>query len=82
MATDGTCGLTGPGDQEGVDPILGPLIDLFGPTPVRTPGQGSPAVEAVPIGTPGLCDGVRDQRLIVRPQGSACEAGSLEYPDV
>jgi hypothetical protein len=82
VATDASCGLTSTGDQEGVDPLLGELIDLFGPTPVRAPGQGSPAVEAVPIGTPGLCDGVRDQRLIVRPQGSACEAGSLEYPDV
>ena len=29
---DGSCGLSGPGDLSGVDPILGPLADNGGPT--------------------------------------------------
>jgi hypothetical protein len=83
VVSDESCVLDGPGDQQGVDPLLGPLVDLAGPTQVRAPGQGSPAVEAIPGGTPGLCDGsVRDQRLITRPQGPECEAGAVEYPDV
>ena len=39
---DGTCGFTGPGDLEPVDPQLGPLADNGGPTPTRAPLAYSP----------------------------------------
>jgi fibronectin-binding autotransporter adhesin len=80
VASDDTCGLDAEGDRQGVDPLLGPLGDNGGPTPTHVPGGGSPAVDAVPTGTPGLCDGSfdTDQRGVTRPQGPACDAGSIE----
>src|SRR5215204_3808310 len=40
------------------------------PTPTRLPGAASPAREAIPVGTSGLCDGsvTTDQRGAARPR--------------
>jgi hypothetical protein len=79
VVSDASCGLTGTGDQQGADALLGPLADNGGPTLTHRPGPGSPAIDAIPSGTTGLCTGsLVDQRGISRPQGPACDAGAVE----
>jgi hypothetical protein len=76
-------------DQAGttppIDPRLLPLANYGGPTQTMKPASNSPAVDAIPIGalaTDGtaLCpaSGTTDQRGKPRPQGSACDIGSVE----
>jgi hypothetical protein len=59
---------------------LGPLADNGGPTLTHMPLAGSGAVDAVPVGTAGLCDGTDpvDQRGVARPTGPACDLGAVE----
>jgi CSLREA domain-containing protein len=61
------------------DPLLGPLRDNGGPTKTFRLGEGSPAIDAVPVDT---CDldliSHMDQRGVARPQGAACDIGSFE----
>jgi CSLREA domain-containing protein len=80
LVSDTSCGLSGTGDQQAVDALLGPVAANGGPTQTQLPGAGSPAIDAVPIGTAGLCDGTvtTDQRGVVRPTGPACDIGSTE----
>jgi hypothetical protein len=77
LITDGSCGAGGTGDQEGSNPLLAPLADNGGPTLTHLIGASSPALDAVPIGTPGLCSGL-DQRSVARPQGAGCDIGAVE----
>jgi hypothetical protein len=56
------------------DPALGALADNGGPTPTLLPAISSPAVDAA--GTAG-CTPV-DQRGAERPNGPACDIGSVE----
>jgi hypothetical protein len=70
----GACGLAGPGDRAGLDPLLGPLGPAGGTTPVRVPGAGSPLVDA----DAGCSPGAADQRGVLRPQGAACDIGAVE----
>jgi len=64
------------GDQTGVaDPGLGPLADNGGPTETQAPMAGSPAIDAVTGTCPPPAD---DQRGVARPQGAACDIGSVE----
>jgi CSLREA domain-containing protein len=72
---DDTCLLTGPGDQPSVDPKLGPLQDNGGKTFTHSPQPNSPAVDAVTAACPPPAT---DQRDIERPQGDACDIGSVE----
>jgi fibronectin-binding autotransporter adhesin len=74
-------------DQTGIlDPILKPLGNYGGPTQTMKPLASSPAVDAIPIGaltaegTTPLCPatGSRDQRGKPRPNGPACDIGSVE----
>jgi hypothetical protein len=80
LVDDTTCGLTVAGDQQGVDPLLGPLADNGGPTRTHLPGPGSPAIDG---GVASNCPAT-DQRGVARPQdgdddGSAvCDAGAVE----
>jgi beta-glucanase (GH16 family) len=70
---DGSCQLTGAGDQPDTDALLGPLADNGGPTLTHAPGAGSPAID----GAIGTCPAT-DQRGVARPQGAACDIGSVE----
>ena len=68
---DATC----PGAS--ADPLLGPLADNGGPTPLtRKPGPGSAALDLVPLAGAGCV--ATDERLVPRPQGGGCEAGAYE----
>jgi CSLREA domain-containing protein len=80
IVSDTTCGLTATGDEQGTDALLGVLANNGGPTQTQLPGAGSPAIDAVPVGTSGLCDGsvTTDQRGVARPTGPACDIGSVE----
>ncbi|MDZ7734368.1 MAG: choice-of-anchor Q domain-containing protein [Acidimicrobiia bacterium] len=80
IVTDQTCEFGFSSDHEDADPLLGPLADNGGPTPTHAPATGSPAIDAVPTGTSGLCDGTvtTDQRGVPRPVGSGCDIGALE----
>jgi hypothetical protein len=80
LASDATCIFTKPGDQQGVDPLLGPLTDNGGAMRTHLPFANSPVIDAIPAGTPGLCDGntPKDQRGVTRPQGAGCDIGSVE----
>lgn len=79
---DASCGLTGTGDLQGVDALLGPLADNGGPSPTRMPAAGSPAVNRIPLsGGTGPCSSTTpttDQRGVSRPQGGRCDAGAVE----
>jgi CSLREA domain-containing protein len=82
VVSDTTCGSAAPGDRTGSDPLLLPLGPNGGPTATRQPYASSPAVNAIPLGTAGLCDGAlaTDQRGSIRPVGGACDAGAVEGP--
>ena len=60
-------------DQKNVNPLLGPLADNGGPTLTHLPAAGSPAVDHG-----GLICPATDQRGVARPQGPACDIGSVE----
>ncbi|MCC5951005.1 MAG: CSLREA domain-containing protein [Acidimicrobiia bacterium] len=78
---DTTCELTGPGDVQGIDPLLGPLAANGGPTDTHVAIEGSPVLDHIPVGTLGLCDGTldTDQRGAPRPTGAGCDVGSVEH---
>jgi hypothetical protein len=71
---DGSCNLGEPGDQT-ADPLLGPLQDNGGPTFTHEPLPDSPAVDAATRDCPPP---FVDQRGVPRPQGPACDIGSVE----
>ena len=81
IASDASCGLTGSGDLNSTDPLLGTLADNGGPTLTHAPLLGSPAADAVPLAD---CTDANDnpiatdQRGVARPQGVACEIGAYE----
>jgi len=80
LSSDFTCNLTQTGDQQGVNPLLGALVDNGGPTLTHALLAGSPAVDA---GTNGNCPAT-DQRGVARPydgdnDGTAtCDVGAVE----
>jgi hypothetical protein len=80
LASDGTCGFTGPPDLPNTDPMLGPLADNGGPTQTHALLTGSPAIDA---GDTPSCAAL-DQRGVVRPaDGNAdgnpvCDIGAYE----
>jgi predicted outer membrane repeat protein len=70
----------GPGDQtDAGDPGLAPLADNGGPTQTRLPLATSPAAGAVPAVACSVF--TVDQRGVTRPQGTDCEAGSVEIAE-
>jgi hypothetical protein len=81
IASDASCGLAGTGDLNSTDPLLAPLVNNGGPTETHAPLPGSPAIDAVPIADCTDVDGdpvSTDQRGVARPQGAACDIGSVE----
>jgi hypothetical protein len=87
LATDDTCDLTQPTSRQDVSDLdldASPS-DHGGPVPTIAIAPDSPAVDFIPngatYGDPGvaLCGpGMTDERGVTRPQGGACDAGSLE----
>jgi hypothetical protein len=72
-----TCGFDQEGDQSGVtteELSLGDLADNGGPTETHALGEGSVAIDQIPL--EGCLD--QDQRGAERPQGEACDVGSVE----
>jgi CSLREA domain-containing protein len=76
LADDNSCELNAPGDLVVADAMLGPLANNGGPTDTHALLPGSPAIDA---GRPGCPPPDTDQRGVVRPQGAACDIGSVEY---
>jgi hypothetical protein len=74
LDSDGSCGLSGPGDLSGVDPLLGELADNGGPTLTHALLAGSPAIDA---GDDAECPAA-DQRGAPRPSGGSCDIGAYE----
>lgn len=76
LDSDGSCGLTGSGDQPATDPLLQPLDSAL--LAARVPGVGSPVIDTRSVGSV-RCDGsATDQRGTVRPVGPACDTGAVE----
>ena len=68
-----------PGDGNvDADPLLGPLQDNGGLTQTMAVGAGSPAIDALEAAS---CPAT-DQRGVSCPQGSQCDMGAYEYPDL
>jgi hypothetical protein len=85
LDSDGSCGLAGPGDQSGVNPLLGPLQDNGGPTFTHALLPGSPAIDQIPNGINGCGTTITtDQRGEVRPADgdgdctARCDIGAYE----
>jgi hypothetical protein len=87
LDSDGSCGLTGEGDQSNIEPLLGPLQDNGGPTWTHALLPGSPAIDARSPAVPGNGGGAcapTDQRWVVRPQDGdddgegRCDIGAFE----
>jgi len=82
VGDDSDCSFTTQtGDQVNVDPLLGDLRDNGGPTETHALLLGSPAFDAIPIGscTDHLGTPITaDQRGVTRPQGCACDIGAYE----
>jgi len=84
VSSDGTCNLSGPGDLNNHDPLLGPLQNNGGPTHTMALLSGSPAIDS---GNPNGCtDGnghllTTDQRGMPRPDKEdigRCDIGAYE----
>ena len=73
LSDDASCNLIAAGDQPSTDPLLGPLQNNGGPTLTHLLQPGSPAIDAALN-----CATATDQRGISRPQGPACDIGSVE----
>jgi hypothetical protein len=74
LDSDGTCGLSSPGDLTNTEPLLGQLTNNGGATLTHALLPGSPAIDA---GDPNACPAT-DQRGIARPSGTACDIGAFE----
>jgi CSLREA domain-containing protein len=72
---DATCGFTDPASKQTTAIELGKLADNGGPTDTLLPT--SPTAPEVNTGTSTGCPST-DQRGVTRPQGSACDIGSVE----
>jgi CSLREA domain-containing protein len=80
VETGTSCQFAGTGDRQSWVDDLGALADNGGSTQTLLPPSGSALVDAIPIGTPGLCDASTptDQRDLPRPSGAGCDIGSVE----
>jgi len=84
LDSNGSCAFAGSGDQNNVDPQLGPLADNGGPTMTHVPATGSPVLDhGAAAGCPAT-----DQRGEARPtdadgDGTAvCDIGAVEFLDL
>jgi hypothetical protein len=72
--TGTSCGLAGTGDQPSTPAGLTALASNGGPTPSM-----AIAVDSAALDRGASCE-PKDQRGVVRPQGSACDVGAYEMP--
>jgi hypothetical protein len=80
LASDASCTLAATGDQNGINPQLGPLQDNGGSTPTHALTESSPAFNAgnpAAVGSLPACP-TTDQRGTSRPQGGRCDIGAFE----
>ena len=73
------CGFKSTGDLQNTSPEFSSgetLQNNGGNTDTLAPEPTSPAVDAIPAGTP-FCNGT-DQRGVARPQGAGCDIGAVE----
>lgn len=77
LESGSSCDFSGPTDQRGVNPDLGPLGDNGGPTPTMALAPGSPAIDSG--GTCPAVDGGTDQRGL--PRTASCDTGAYEVQD-
>jgi hypothetical protein len=75
VGDDESCGLSPGNGVEEVHPQVGALASWGGPTQVRRPVVGSPAIDR-DVTPP--CTLTHDQRGQARPVGAGCESGSFE----
>jgi hypothetical protein len=86
-----TCGFSSAKHDLTAPPQLGALGANGGPTPTELPAASSPLINVIPVTTAtGVTDavtaapvvlcatGATDQRGVSRPQGAACDIGSVE----
>ncbi|HEY7452869.1 MAG TPA: choice-of-anchor Q domain-containing protein [Candidatus Limnocylindria bacterium] len=78
VTDDASCLTTTTGDQVVANTLLGPLADNGGLTETMALLAGSPALDAIPPGSAECGDIPDDQRGVVRPQGTNCDAGAYE----
>jgi CSLREA domain-containing protein len=79
LSSDTTCAasFSQAGDQNNVNPLLGPLANNGGLTQTHALLAGSPAIDGVVSGCPPPAT---DQRGVSRPQGARCDVGAYEAP--
>ncbi|HZR97064.1 MAG TPA: right-handed parallel beta-helix repeat-containing protein [Chloroflexota bacterium] len=79
LSSDTTCAMAfnQAGDQNNVNPLLGPLQNNGGTTETRALQPGSPAIDGVVSGCPPP---TIDERGVTRPQGPRCDIGAYEAP--
>jgi hypothetical protein len=75
ISSDSTCGFTDAGSAQNTDPKLGPLQNNGGQADTAALTPGSPAIDA---GDNSNCP-AQDERGVVRPQGSRCDIGAVEF---
>ena len=88
ICADAQLGFNGPGDQTGVNPILGPLQDNGGPTLTHAPLCGSPAIDHGSNSIPSVPVLSTDQRgeqrtfdvLAVPNASDGTDVGAVEAP--
>ena len=81
IAGDSSCALTGAGDMQNTNPLLGPLANNGGLTPTHFPLCNSPAIDAIPVADSSDTNGVAitmDQRGVTRPLGAGADIGAVE----
>jgi hypothetical protein len=82
FSDDTTCSFTDPTDRQNAgDPMVGQLADNGGPTQTMLPAPGSPLLDWIPVNAcrnDGAAGITTDQRGVRRPQGNACDIGSVE----
>lgn len=74
ISSDGSFLFSANGSRINTDPLLGPLGNYGGPTPVLPLLEGSPAVDAADQSS---CPPT-DQRGVPRPAGAGCDIGAFE----
>ncbi len=80
LAGDASCAFAATGDQNSINPLLGPLQDNGGSTPTHALTESSPALNAgnpAAVGSSPACPST-DQRGTSRPQGGRCDIGAFE----